>query len=118
MLIYNESHTGSAADLYATLQPHRPHQPRNQRPHERAEQILVPLGAPVRYRKVLGSVINEAPPCRVNDSMKLQVRHDHEFEAVHASISHKAQGLTDTVLCPPAIEALPSMSRRIRRGLR
>ena len=71
----------------------------------------MPLGAPVRYRKVLGSVINEAPPCRVNDSMKLQVRHHHEFEAVHAGISHEAQGLTDTVLCPPAIEALPSMSR-------
>jgi len=63
-------------------------------------------------------IINEAPPCRVNDSMKLQVRHHHEFEAVHAGISHKAQGLTDTVLCPPAIEASPSMSRRIRGGLR
>lgn len=43
--------------------------------------------------------------------MMLQVRHHHEIEAVHAGISHEAQGLTDTVLYPPAIEALPSMSQ-------
>ena len=119
MLIYNESH------IRAVLRTYTQHYNRTGRTSPGTSGHTNALSKSScrsvrRYGtgRVLGSVINEAPPCRVNDSMKLQVRHHHEFEAVHAGISHEAQGLTDTVLCPPAIEASPSMSRRIRRGLR
>jgi hypothetical protein len=38
---------------------HRPHQPRLQRPPGHDEPAVVPPGAPVQRRKILGGVINE-----------------------------------------------------------
>jgi putative transposase len=38
---------------------HRPHQSRQQQPPDQDEQVLVPLGRPVKRRKVLGGAINQ-----------------------------------------------------------
>jgi putative transposase len=60
MLIYDQAHLRAVLRTYAThYNRHRPHQSRSQRPPECDEQAVVPLGAPVQRRKVLGGVINE-----------------------------------------------------------
>jgi hypothetical protein len=69
MLIYNEAHLRVVLRAYMEhYNGHRPHQSRGQRPPDCDEPIVVPLGAPVQRRKILGGVINEhhraaqAPP--------------------------------------------------------
>ena len=60
MLIYNEAHLRAVLRTYAGhYNGRRPHQSRRQRPPDHDESVVVPLGAPVRRRKVLGGVINE-----------------------------------------------------------
>jgi putative transposase len=60
MLIYNEAHLRAVLHTYAGhYNGHRPHQSRSQRPPDHDELVIVPLGAPVQRRKVLGGVINE-----------------------------------------------------------
>ena len=60
MLIYGEAHLRSVLQAYAEhYNGHRPHQSRQQRPPDHDEPVVVPLDAPVRRRKILGSVINE-----------------------------------------------------------
>ena len=60
MLIYDEAHLRAVLRTYAGhYNGHRPHQSRQQRPPDHDEQEVVPIGAPVRRRKVLGGVINE-----------------------------------------------------------
>ena len=60
MLIYGESHLRAVLRTYARhYNGHRPHQSLNQQSPGQNEPVLVPLGAPVRRRKVLGGVINE-----------------------------------------------------------
>jgi len=60
MLIYNEAHLRAVLRTYAGhYNRHRPHQSRQQRPPDYNELVVVPLGAPVLRRKVLGGVINE-----------------------------------------------------------
>jgi putative transposase len=60
MLIYSEAHLRAVLRAYAKhYNGHRPHQSRHQRPPDHCEDAAVPLGAPVRRRKVLGGVINE-----------------------------------------------------------
>ena len=60
MLIYGESHLRAVLRAYAAhYNAHRPHQSRNQRPPDHDEPVIVPLGARLQRRKVLGGVINE-----------------------------------------------------------
>jgi putative transposase len=60
MLIYNQAHLRAVLRTYAGQHNrHRPHQSRQQRPPDHDEPVVVPLGAPVLRRKVLGGVINE-----------------------------------------------------------
>jgi len=60
MLIYGERHLRTVLGRYADhYNGHRPHQSRQQRPPDQDMQIVVPLGAPVQRRRVLGGVINE-----------------------------------------------------------
>jgi len=60
MLISGDSHLRVVRRAYAGhYHRHRPHQSRQQRPPDRDEPVVVPLGAAVRYSKVLGGVINE-----------------------------------------------------------
>ena len=60
MLIYGERHLRTVLGRYAGhYNGHRPHQSRQQRPPDQDMQVVVPLGAPVQRRSVLGGVINE-----------------------------------------------------------
>jgi len=60
MLIYGEAHLRAVLQTYADhYNGHRPHQSRQQRPPDHDEPVVVPLGAPVLRRRVLGGVINE-----------------------------------------------------------
>jgi putative transposase len=60
LLIYGQRHLQAVLRTYAGhYNGHRPHQSRGQRPPDRDEPAVVPLGAPVRRRKVLGGMINE-----------------------------------------------------------
>ncbi|HEU5387942.1 MAG TPA: integrase core domain-containing protein [Streptosporangiaceae bacterium] len=60
MLVYNEAHLRAVLRTYAGhYNGHRPHQSRPQRPPDHDEPVVVPLGAPVLRRRVLGGVINE-----------------------------------------------------------
>jgi putative transposase len=60
MLIYGQAHLRAVLRTYAAhYNGHRPHQPRNQRPPDHDEMVVVPLSAPVQRRKVLGGLINE-----------------------------------------------------------
>ncbi len=60
MLIYGERHLRTVLGRYAGhYNGHRPHQSRCQRPPDHDEPVVVPPGAPIQRRKVLGGVINE-----------------------------------------------------------
>jgi putative transposase len=60
MLIYDERHLRTVLGRYVHhYNGHRPHQSRQQRPPDHDTPIVIPPGAPVQRRKVLGGVINE-----------------------------------------------------------
>jgi transposase InsO family protein len=60
MLIYDERHLRSVlGEFTGHYNGHRPHQSRQQRPPGHDTAVVVPPGAPVQRRKVLGGVINE-----------------------------------------------------------
>jgi putative transposase len=60
MLIYDERHLRAVRREYAGHDnQHRPHQSRQQRPPDQADQVSAPLDLPVQRRKVPGGVINE-----------------------------------------------------------
>ncbi len=60
MLVYGERHLRTVLERYAGhYNGHRPHQSRQQRPPNHDTPVVVPPGAPVQRRKVLGGVINE-----------------------------------------------------------
>jgi putative transposase len=60
MLIYDERHLRAVLGRYADhYNGHRPHQSRQQRPPHHDTPAVVPSGAPVQRRQILGGVINE-----------------------------------------------------------
>jgi transposase InsO family protein len=60
LLIYDDAHLRVVLAEYARhYNGHRPHQPRNQRPPDHDEPVVVPLAVSVQPRKVLGGLINE-----------------------------------------------------------
>jgi putative transposase len=60
MLIYGEAHLRAVLRTYTGhYNGYRPHQSRHQQPPDCEKLAVVPLGAPVQRRKVLGSLINE-----------------------------------------------------------
>ncbi len=60
MLVYDKRHLKTVLERYAGhYNGHRPHQSRQQRPPNHDTPVVVPPGAPVQRRKVLGGVINE-----------------------------------------------------------
>ena len=60
MLVYGERHLRTVLERYAGhYNGHRPHQSRQQRPPNHDTPVVVPPGAPVQRRKILGGVINE-----------------------------------------------------------
>jgi transposase InsO family protein len=60
MLIYDGQHLQTVLGRYAShYNRHRPHQSRQQRPPDHDILVVVPPGAPVQRRNVLGGVIHE-----------------------------------------------------------
>ena len=60
MLIYDERHLRSVLSEFARhYNSHRPHQSRQQRPPDHDTPAVVPPGAPVQRRQILGGIINE-----------------------------------------------------------
>ncbi len=60
MLIYDERHLRTGLGRYAGhYNGRRPQRSRQQRPPDHDTPVIVPPGAPVQRRKVLGGVINE-----------------------------------------------------------
>jgi putative transposase len=60
MLIHGEAHLRAVLQTYAGhYNGHRPHQSRQQRPPDHDEPVIVPVGAPVLRRRVLGGAIKE-----------------------------------------------------------
>ena len=60
MLIFNEAHLRAVLGAYERhYNAHRPHQSRQQRQPDHDGPVVVPIGAPVQCRKILGGVINE-----------------------------------------------------------
>jgi putative transposase len=60
MLIYGERHLRTVLATYAGhYNGHRPHQSRQQRPPGHDTLVVVPPGAPVQRRNVLGGVIHK-----------------------------------------------------------
>jgi hypothetical protein len=58
MLIYGERHLRTVLPQYAShYNGHRPHQSRQQRPPDHDTRIVIPPGAPVLRRKILGGVV-------------------------------------------------------------
>ncbi len=73
MLVYGERHLRSVLGQYADhSNRHRPHQSRQQRPPNQADQADVPLDLPVQRRKMLGGVINEYYRAALADGMNLR----------------------------------------------
>jgi putative transposase len=60
MLIYDEAHLRAVPQAYARhYNGHRPHQSRQQRPPDHDERGVIPRGALMQRRKILGGLINE-----------------------------------------------------------
>jgi putative transposase len=60
MMIYNDRHALTVLDEYAAhFSGHRPHQGLAQRPPNHDPAAIIPIGAPIRRRRILHRLINE-----------------------------------------------------------
>jgi hypothetical protein len=76
MVIYHERGLRSVLGGYAgPYNRHRPHQSRQQRPHDQENPAAAPLNLPARRRKIPGRMISDYYQAALTELLQSQARH-------------------------------------------